>query len=430
MKLKLNEQGYDVLKDKLTNSESEGPFSKTTNAMLALDLMVKGQELTLTQVTKAHLANIIKILCTKLKWKEKPEKETVSENENLTNSTNVNGEKEKEETHSNGNFAPKKSEKICQFYRKGKCRHGRSGKTKDQNGKSCEYSHPPTCKKFELYGYKEGGCKEKECSRLHMSLCKMFMKQKICNYGEKCKFLHPRKLKTNDQHRNIATRSGKSIATTYSRTEKQYSSFFRFTKWTETNDAIIHESESKTNESRRTQPTHATNLNSCSHISRTDTVKHIALVHEGNKPFRCKSCGCKLKKHIASVHEVCHVNQLKEHIASVYEGKKPFKCEICNHTVSKKGNVSVTNLVNFECEKCSSKFDHVNQLEEHIASVHEEMKPAKCEICNYTVSKNDNMSVNNLVKFECKKCGSNFDYIIKLKELLHQSMKKRSQEVI
>ena len=58
MALKLNEEGYDILKDELT--KNVGPFSKTTNVMLALDLMATGEDL--TNVTKAHLANIIKIL--------------------------------------------------------------------------------------------------------------------------------------------------------------------------------------------------------------------------------------------------------------------------------------------------------------------------------------------------------------------------------
>ena len=64
MKLKLNEQGYDLLKEEL--SKNEATFSKTTNVMVAFDLMAKGEELSYTQVTKAHLANIIKILCNKL----------------------------------------------------------------------------------------------------------------------------------------------------------------------------------------------------------------------------------------------------------------------------------------------------------------------------------------------------------------------------
>ena len=79
MKLKLNDQGYDILKDDL--SKNEGTFSKTTNVMLAFDLMENEEELTSTQVTKAHLANIIKILCNKLKWIEEPEDPQNCENE-------------------------------------------------------------------------------------------------------------------------------------------------------------------------------------------------------------------------------------------------------------------------------------------------------------------------------------------------------------
>ena len=75
MTLKLNEQGYDILKEEL--SKNEATFSKTTNVMLAFDLMAKGEELSSTQVTKAHLANIIKILCNKLKWNEEPEEEQI-----------------------------------------------------------------------------------------------------------------------------------------------------------------------------------------------------------------------------------------------------------------------------------------------------------------------------------------------------------------
>ena len=75
MTLKLNEQGYDILKEEL--SKNEATFSKTTPVMLAFDLMAKGEELSSTQVTKAHLANIIKILCNKLKWNEEPEEEQI-----------------------------------------------------------------------------------------------------------------------------------------------------------------------------------------------------------------------------------------------------------------------------------------------------------------------------------------------------------------
>ena len=48
--MKLNDFGSKTLKDVLT--KTEGPFSKSENVMLALELMEKGQELASNQITK------------------------------------------------------------------------------------------------------------------------------------------------------------------------------------------------------------------------------------------------------------------------------------------------------------------------------------------------------------------------------------------
>ena len=200
MKLKLNDQGYDILKDEL--SKNEGTFSKTTNVMLAFDLMENEEELTSTQVTKAHLANIIKILCNKLKWIEEPEDLQNCENEVKTDAKR-DIKKTDEENHSNVKHEEKNSEKVCKFYKTGKCKYGRSGRNKDQNGKSCDFMHPQTCKKFELFGYKEGGCKDKKCNKLHMTLCKIFMRHQECKFGDTCKYYHPKKLRNQRQSSNF-----------------------------------------------------------------------------------------------------------------------------------------------------------------------------------------------------------------------------------
>ena len=99
----------------------------------------------------------------------------------------------------------RKSTKICKFYKSGKCRHGKSGRTTDQNGKICEFTHPPTCKKFEFFGYKENGCRLKKCDKLHLSLCKGLMKDENCKFGDKCRYWHPKKLKNIDQNRENKT---------------------------------------------------------------------------------------------------------------------------------------------------------------------------------------------------------------------------------
>ena len=49
--------------------------------------------------------------------------------------------------------------------------------------------------------------------------------------------------------------------------------------------------------------------------------------------------------------------------ASVHEEKKPFKCDICDYRCSYKGSMN-----------------------RHVSSVHEEKKPFKCDICDYSFS--------------------------------------------
>ena len=68
MKIKLNDKESKTLKEVLI--QSEGPFSKNTNVMLAMELMEKGQELALNQITKVHLTNIVKAICPHLEWTE------------------------------------------------------------------------------------------------------------------------------------------------------------------------------------------------------------------------------------------------------------------------------------------------------------------------------------------------------------------------
>ena len=222
MSLKLNEQGYDILKDELT--KYEGSFSKTQNVMLALDLMARGEDISSTQVNKVHLANIIKFLCIKLKWNEEPVDMKSLENKTKNSDDSTQAGEEIEKINTNVSLVMKHSEIICNFYKRGKCKYGKSGRTKDQNGKVCEFSHPPTCKRFELYGFKEGGCKDKKCGKLHLSFCKIFMRYQNCKYGEKCNFFHPKKLK-NSSHSNViipsATEERKNL--TYAQIVKSHS---------------------------------------------------------------------------------------------------------------------------------------------------------------------------------------------------------------
>ena len=111
-------------------------------------------------------------MSTKLDWTEN---RVVTDEESNVQSPDDNQENHTEETQ---------KKDVCKFYKNGKCRFGKSGKKPDQQGKVCSFSHPQTCKTFEIYGNKEGGCKNKNCANLHLNLCKIFMRHNSCKYNK------------------------------------------------------------------------------------------------------------------------------------------------------------------------------------------------------------------------------------------------------
>ena len=88
---------------------------------------------------------------------------------------------------------------MCKFFRCSNFTYRRFGIVKDKHGKSCEFNHPLTCKKIEMFGYKKGGFKDKRCGKLHPSLYRIFMKHENCKFGDKCKYFHPKKLRNDGQ---------------------------------------------------------------------------------------------------------------------------------------------------------------------------------------------------------------------------------------
>lgn len=79
---------------------------------------------------------------------------------------------------------------TCKFLKFGKCRHGWSGKKPDQE-KVCSYIHPPVCREHEKWGK----CFDNRCRKYHLKICREFMNNQYCTYGDNCKFWHPTGLK-------------------------------------------------------------------------------------------------------------------------------------------------------------------------------------------------------------------------------------------
>jgi KRAB domain-containing zinc finger protein len=59
---------------------------------------------------------------------------------------------------------------------------------------------------------------------------------------------------------------------------------------------------------------------------------------------------------------------MNKHVASVHEEKKTFKFDICDNSFSGK-----------------------SQMKQHVLSVHEGKKPFKCDICDYSFSQKSQM---------------------------------------
>ena len=83
----------------------------------------------------------------------------------------------------------KVTKSLCIHYKRGKCRHGTSGK-RIFNGRECMYLHPKKCAKFGKYGYDEyNGC-DGSCGLFHPTLCRNAVRFGKCFYGN-CTFVHP-----------------------------------------------------------------------------------------------------------------------------------------------------------------------------------------------------------------------------------------------
>ena len=83
---------------------------------------------------------------------------------------------------------------------------------------------------------------------------------------------------------------------------------------------------------------------------------------------------------------------------SVHEKKKPFRCEICDNSYSRKDNMTQHVLTvhenkNIKCRICDKRFTTKQTMKIHDASIHKEMKPYKCEICNYSCSAKGSMKI-------------------------------------
>ena len=98
---------------------------------------------------------------------------------------------------------------------------------------------------------------------------------------------------------------------------------------------------------------------------------------------------------------------MKLHVESVHEGKKSFKCELCDYSCTRKDNMKT-----------------------HVASVHEKKKPFKCEMCDYCCSLRGDLNKHFRRKHTKKEVSTNSDGIeIKSKVKNNRKTPKNTDEI-
>ena len=147
-------------------------------------------------------------------------------------------------------------------------------------------------------------------------------------------------------------------------------------------------------------------LDSNVHFSIGMLDKHIRIVHNKERPFKCHLCG-------ASFGQKVHMDS---HINAIHIQNRPYKCELCVYCATTKGLLDKhfrtvhQKEKPFECELCQSRFGQKAHLNKHIVTVHRKEKPYKCDYCQYqtstkaTLNKHISVIHNKEKPFSCQLC--------------------------
>ena len=128
------------------------------------------------------------------------------------------------------------------------------------------------------------------------------------------------------------------------------------------------------------------------------------------KSYRTKKVECGI------CHKIIYQRNLLKHIRSVHERIKPFRCETCASSFAEKkdmlrhiGTVHEGKKL-YKCDTCQTSFSQKANLNGHIKKVHEKNKPFSCGSCNAKFSFQKDLVTHEKIKepANCRLCGANF----------------------
>ena len=88
--------------------------------------------------------------------------------------------------------------------------------------------------------------------------------------------------------------------------------------------------------------------------------KHVALVPEEKKPFKCNVCCAKFVQK----------NFLNTNVETIHKGNKPFKCDICEGSFTQKVALK-SHVVASECNTCDCEFNRQMEKVHHGKKFHQ-----------------------------------------------------------
>ncbi|XP_070390315.1 uncharacterized protein [Dermacentor albipictus] len=141
-------------------------------------------------------------------------------------------------------------------------------------------------------------------------------------------------------------------------------------------------------------------------FSASSNLKAHAVVHTGERRFRCADCG---KAFATSSH-------LKTH-AVVHSGRRPYQCEICLREFSVSSNLRSHMFVHtgerrHECQVCGKQFSSSSHVKTHMLT-HSGERPHKCDLCPKAFAVISNLKAHRKIHLgqkdhACDVCGKRF----------------------
>ena len=147
-------------------------------------------------------------------------------------------------------------------------------------------------------------------------------------------------------------------------------------------------------------------------MARRSYLKKHAKTHSRERPYNCKRCDKKFKTAFnLKRHEIIHItgNQFGHNAL-------PYTCDRCDYKANQLNQVrnhlrSVHENLWFSCDQSKYKADQPIQVKYHTRSVHKNLW-FSCDQCEYKASQKSNLKAHIKRKhehegivFPCKKCG-------------------------